>query len=243
MMRHVPGDDSICAGRGNPHTDVAGGVAVGGLEPDLAIDAMIRFHEVRETGIQDWGHRILHHRAEVILLRIGRPGLPLLARKQIAGIGKGRHPTPSHPHGVPTDMVDVQVGTDHVIDGLAGEAGRRKILQEWSGTHRPGLGGALLVIADTGIDQDAQPPAFDHQGVDRHLQPALVGDEVRGQPADLRQTFGQGVGEDEGAGNRGVLLDDLGDPDIADLPMRGHGLLPTRRCGSTGRRRPAGWYR
>jgi hypothetical protein len=78
---------------------------------------------------------------------------------------------------------------------------------------------ALLVVAEPGVDHDAVRGSFDRQRVDRHFQPALFGRKMRDQPGQFADFVVARERQDEARRADGFKLDDLGDFDLADLPV------------------------
>ena len=57
----------------------------------------------------------------------GIPSAPFDARKDILGVGEGRHPAAVVEPGVPADVIDVQVRAQHVVDVLGGQASAARL--------------------------------------------------------------------------------------------------------------------
>ena len=168
----------------------------------------------------------------VLALGVVAPVGVLDPAHQVARVGEGRTPAPVDQHGVPADVVDVQVGAQHGVDRLARVAGGGKIGEERAVQVVPGRNAAtLLVVAEAGVDHDAPRGGFDHQGVDAHAQAARFIGEMRAQPADGQDGLARGVGQDEAAAAGGFQLDDAGDEDVADAPGQ-HGEVPAGPRGA-----------
>ncbi len=87
---------------------------------------------------------------------------------QVGRVREGRHPGLAVEAGVPAHVVDVQVGVDHHVDVLGLQTPAAARLSRNAGVQpvphrdvRP-----LLVVADTGVDQDGAPFAAQHPGLD-----------------------------------------------------------------------------
>src|SRR5262245_49762351 len=121
-----------------------------------------------------------------------QPVLQLAPTDQMAGVGEGQDPAAIMQARIPANMIDVQMGTEHDIDRLRRDAEPRKTFQETavaaavkSGEERP-----LLVLPDTGIDQDRLARGTEHIGLDArdHHSPFkidMVGFEKRPQALHL----------------------------------------------------------
>src|SRR5262249_31316063 len=143
-------------------------------EAHLLADAMVDIDEVNETSVEYGSdgvgeHRILHG-AEAFLgagrFRLRFPIFELAPSQKIARLGKGRDPLSSDKHRVPTDVIDMEVGADDRVDAVTPESGGFQIPQERKLEIVPiGDGGARLVVADTGVDENASRRRFDDESV------------------------------------------------------------------------------
>ena len=97
---------------------------------------------------------------------------------------KGRHPTTVNPHGIPTDVVDVQMGAH---DRFTLETGGFDIGQKRAVSHAPAIDLSFLVVAEAGINDDAKAFRFNQQGVNTEQHIALLGHEMRLEPFDREQ--------------------------------------------------------
>ena len=189
-------------------------------EADLGADAMVPLDEVGEAKLEDRPYAVGEHRQHVGTLRLCAPVLVLDPTEQIARVREGRDPLAIGQHGVPADVVDVQVRAQHRIDRLARESGRGQVFEEPPLPVVPGRDTpVLLVVAEAGVDDDAPPGRLDHEGVDAHLEAAFRVGEVRHQPGDGQDGLARRLGQDEPAAARRLELDDLGYGDFADLPL------------------------
>jgi hypothetical protein len=103
--------------------------------------------------------------------------------QHIPGVGKRRHPGVVFSHGVPSDVVGMDVSIDHYVHGVAVDARRLQRSQEAGvqmvqGWHVR----ACAVIADAGVHDDGQPVDLDDPALDRDVPLIGVGvEEVRHQ--------------------------------------------------------------
>src|SRR5215471_2161454 len=129
-----------------------------------------RWPPVRPTALYDWQQAVL-------VIRIGRvscaqfgafPVFPFLPCKQIAGVGKCRHPSATDEPRVPADMVSMEMRALHIVDVLGRKARGGKV-----GEIGPILSmvallvWALLVVARAGVDQDGRTSRPYHRAVKR----------------------------------------------------------------------------
>ena len=170
-------------------------------------------HAVREAAVLAAGAIGNRFRA----LPVGIFGLV----KQIARVGKGRHPAAVDQPRVPADMVHMQVRTEHEIHRLRRHARRRQPFEQRRLHMVPGLGrGPRLVRADAGIDQDGVTRAANDVAVQAHHEaPAGRIEMPRHQPVGLP---GQGlfarVRQQEGRKEaRPLRLDGAADADVAQM--------------------------
>ncbi len=108
---------------------------------------------------------------------------------------------------------------DHEVDPLARKARRRNLRQKLSLATVPLRHDARLVVAKTGIDNDALSAALDQQRVHAADELSLCRHEVRSQSVDSRKIFWRCFGQHDGCSHRRIFsLDDPGDGDVADFP-------------------------
>src|SRR5262249_20210835 len=94
------------------------------------------------------------------------PVCELAPRHDVPRVGEGRDPTSVVEPSVPADMIPGQMRAHHIINvfGLDPDAGEiREIRRAHPMKLRPGR--ALLVVAETRVDQDRVLPGFDDKGV------------------------------------------------------------------------------
>ena len=122
------------------------------------------------------------------ILRLPRRIFPLM--EYVLGIGKRRHPAPVAQRGIPAGMVDVQMGAEHVIDLLVGDAEREQLVAPALLAGKVERRRMALVLAGAGIDQDGVARRADDKG--------LVGDHHQAQRGveHLRLHAGQMMLED-----------------------------------------------
>ena len=101
--------------------------------------------------------------------------------RQISGVGKRRHPGAAVERGVPPDVVGVDVGVDHHVDGVAVDARRLKCRQEPGAQVIQGWHvRAPAIVADAGVHDDRQPIDLDDPALDRDVPLVGVGVEEVG---------------------------------------------------------------
>lgn len=141
----------------------------GRLQHDAVVDLVIHGHKIGPVGFHNRQNAVVEH--VVANLRRAQHLLPVIVfrlSENVAGVRKSRHPAAVFELGVPSDVVDVQVGAHYDIDFLGahadcGKIGHvRPVLLVPVGTARP-----VLVIADAGIQQDRQPPGADNVTLER----------------------------------------------------------------------------
>ena len=166
-------------------------------------------------------------------------------RHNVAGVGEGGDPAAIEQLGVPADVIDMQMGAEHVVHIFRLHAGCGEALQIGGVEHVEAVRArAVFAVAAAGIDQDGVVLGFDHPGMDGGDEAAAFGlVVVRRQPAAVFGEDGrvpirqQAVGGEAGT----HLFFDAGDGDVTDA-MRGHGgplcalVLADRRtaAGATG---------
>ena len=160
--------------------------------------AMIRLDKVDKAGIEDRLHGIGENRALFGIVCFIFPVVEFFARHQVPSIGKGRHPFSVDKHRVPADMVDMQVGTHHDVDTLARKAGFGHVLQKRALQTVPSWNmAALLVVSETGIDNNPMRRRLYDEGMNAHPKLAVFIDEMRLHPRVRRYSVGRCVGQDE----------------------------------------------
>ena len=190
---------------------------------------VVHLHQIHQTGIEDWLNRV---RQDLLLFRValGAPMGMLRATDQIPSLGKGRHPLAVHQHGVPAHMVHMQVGADHGVDAIAGPACLTEPREKLRRQSLPAVQAARLVIADAGINHEAQTRCLHQQRVDREPQMALLRHVVWIEPVVPSQRFWRGVRQERAAraiGHRQFDFDNAGDLNVTDLPTE-HRATPYR---------------
>ncbi len=220
------------------HADVAGRVPGCRRQRHVRSEPRIGGDQIDQTRVDHRLDRIgaqhlIHPRVFAL------PVLPLGVGKEVAGVRKRRNPRPVDQAGVPSHVVDVEVGTQHGVDRLRWEAGCGQILEERARAHAPRLDRALLVVAEAGVDEDAPPVALDDQRPDRHVDLALRRRVVRDHPPDLADPVRGRVGE-QPMGRRGRRqLRDLRDPYLSDRP-HGSETVTRHQSGDAGGRKCTG---
>jgi hypothetical protein len=199
---------------------MTGRVARARREPDLRTDPMVPLDEVGQAAIEDRPDAVGKDGQHVRSFRLRAPVLVLDPPEQVARAGEGRDPPAVDQHGVPADVIDVQVRAQHRIDGLARETGRGQVFEEPPLAIVPG-GDApiLLVVAEAGVDDDPPSRRLDDERVDAHLEAAFGIGEVRDEPRDGQDGLARRLGQDEAAATRGFELHDFRHRYVADLPL------------------------
>src|SRR5262249_43696779 len=143
-----------------------------------------------------------------------------LFAEQVAGLGKGRHPTAVHQAGVPADVIKMQVCAQYGVDAVWRETGRREVFQEGGLDVAEHVVFPLSVRSDARVYHDVPPARAQHEGLEGDLHEPCGRGEVRPEPGELPHEFGRFVLEQHGdVVLEGVHFDDAGDLDVADLPM------------------------
>jgi hypothetical protein len=199
-VRHLAGmmGDVACDHRpfalGLDHdAHVARRVANGRREPDLRRDDVVEFHKLDEAGVEDGPYAIAEH-SLLLLVLVGAPEFVFASADEVARVGEGRHPLAVLEHGVPADVVDVEVRAHYGVDRFARPAGLGEMLQE--GRRQALAAGDLArpVVAHTGVDDQLEPRRLNQQRMNAELQGGVVlGDEVWIEPRRLAQLLGRGL--------------------------------------------------
>src|SRR5262249_7831021 len=77
----------------------------------------------------------------------------------------------------------------------------------------------LLVIAEAGVDDDPPSRRLDHERMNAQLERSALVGEMRDWQGDGRLARARGLGQDDPAAAGRLELHDLGDSDVADLPL------------------------
>src|SRR5438105_2124403 len=239
VMHEIAGDQRLLALRGDPRTDVTGGMAQGRNEIYFVADPMIGLNEIDEPGLPDRRHRVAEHRRHVLALVLAGPVCEFDAAHQVARVWEGRDPPTLDQHRVPADVIDVEVRANDRVDRLAGIACRRQIAEKARLQPVPGRDApVLLVVAEAGVDDDPPARRFDDQRMNAHLESAPLVGEIGPQPPDRHDRFGRRLRQDEAASPGHLQFDDLRHRYLADPPF--HHCLPpalaeeNRQVGGSG---------
>src|SRR5262245_19558055 len=169
-MHDVATKDYGALRRSHNDAHVAWRVSGPRLDPYAVIEGIVAGHQLRSTALHDWQQAVL-------VIRIGRvscaqfgafPVFPILPCKQIAGVGKCRHPSATDEPRVPADMVSMEMRAQHIVDVLGRKARGGKV-----GEIGPILSmvallvWALIVVARAGVDQDGRTSRPYHRAVKR----------------------------------------------------------------------------
>src|ERR1700729_1012834 len=106
--------------------------------------------------------------------------IPFAANHQVFRLGESRHPLAIFEHGVPANMIEMEMGADYGVDRFAREARLRELIEKRQGHLIPFREtGALLVIADAGVDEDAAALGLHEQRMDAQKNLARLVEERR----------------------------------------------------------------
>jgi hypothetical protein len=159
--------------------DIAQRMAGRHLEPQPIFEREIVIDKFRLPATHDRQHAVFEGEAMQGILAALLDGVPMVVfapRHDVAVIRKGRHRAAVVEPRVPTDVVPVEMGAQHIIDSL-GEVG--KIMAAQPMELRPLW--SLFVVAEAGIDQDRVLRSLDDEAVERK-------DQLTGRPIDEPRT-------------------------------------------------------
>jgi len=189
-----------------------------GFEAHLSAHLMIGIDEVYAARLEQWLYRLTNVRCGLThdLLEV----LPLPPSEKISRLRKSRNPTAALQACVPTDVVVVQMRTQHGVDLPSAAANRMQIFEK-RGLDIGKYGVlALFVAAEAGVDQDSSLGSRDEEGLERQQNFAPLGRMVGYQPAmpldALRGPFEEQIG---GRVDQRPHLDDPRNAGATDLPM------------------------
>jgi hypothetical protein len=138
----------------------------------------------------------------------------------------------------------MEMGAYDRIDRLAGVSGGGHVGEETCLHPVPGRDAAvLLVVAETGVDNDAPVWRLDDERTDTHPQPAAVIGEIRPQPVDRQDLLIGRLGQQKAAAAGHFELDDLGHSDRADPPFHHRLSLSVDRLFRNAAHPPASFAR
>ena len=226
VMGDVAGEQGVLAVGLDMDAHMPGAVAGRRDQGDFVAQPMVARHQIGLAGIRDRLHGIAEYGLFVGPVAMVAPVLELGLAEHIAGIGKGRHPLAADEFGVPADMIDMQVGAEHRVDAVRGKTRRRQGVEERILAVVPGRHvAAMLVIAQTSVDDDPPRWRLHQQRVDRHFEAAFLIGEMRNQPGQFLDFLVGRQRQDEAGTADRLQLDDLGDFDLAYRPV--HPALPS----------------
>jgi hypothetical protein len=145
----------------------------------------------------------------------------------VAGLGKGRHPTAVFQARVPADVIGVQMRAHDVIDVVYAEAdGAKPLLETIAVEHVPERPRRpLFVIADAGVDQDIVVRRLDDEALNAEHQAIAVRiDESRLQPGTVfvEQFLAESGKKLEHVEPRPLLFDHGVNSDVSNFDRRRH---------------------
>ena len=185
VVRHVASDEGLLALGADANAHMARRVAMRGHEIHFLAEAVRGFDELRQAGVEDRLHGIGEHQLldPVPTERRRHAFAPLpevIFRpvEEIAGVREGRPPLAIDQHGVPPDVIDMQVRAEDGVDRVRGEALVGKLLEEAGAQHVKRRTETLLVVAGAGVDDDALRRRLDDERVDARDRLAILGQEV-----------------------------------------------------------------
>src|SRR6202035_2690406 len=108
---------------------MAGRVAGSRFEPDLVGYTMLIVDQSGHPFRHDGANRIVDRILEERVLGTGEE-IPFGATDQVFCVGKSWDPFVALEHGVPTDVIDMQMSADNVVDRLARIANLLQVLQK-----------------------------------------------------------------------------------------------------------------
>src|SRR5215813_2578805 len=186
MHHHIPSDEGFLAVGAEVNATMARRVTRRRDQYDFIIDPPRILHPFYLSRLDNW-HDILLDHGLICRVRFISPMLPFTFVEQIRGIGKGRSPAPLLQLGIPARVVEVHVGTKHVIDGFRGAANGSQVSQVQALTRVPlGKRKVLLVVADTGIDDDRVMSRLKKKCVDAQQHPFLSVNKGGLEPLQVR---------------------------------------------------------
>ena len=116
-----PCHQAACGSRRQVQHHVPRGMTGGRLDPHAVVDLVVILDDQCLPRLDDRQHAVLEHPRNRHCLAVPvspQPGLVLRAREDVPGVGEGRNPASVDEPGVPPDVIDVQVGTQHEVDVL-----------------------------------------------------------------------------------------------------------------------------
>ena len=147
MVDHVAGDHRRLPGGLDAHADMARGMTRCRDQAHLGRDPVVTVDEAVQAGGDD-GLDALGEACVVLL--VAEPVLVFGGVEQVLRVRERGHPRTVVEHRVPPDVVHVQVGADHRVDGVATEA---------DGPERVEMGraqiaevGQFVVVTETRVD-------------------------------------------------------------------------------------------
>ena len=227
VMHHVASDDRFFTLGSNVHTDMAGRVAGCRFEPHTGADLVIGFDEIDQTRLEHRLHGFLEYRPEVVLVVL--PMIEFGLNHHIPRVRKCRHPFAVDLLGIPTDMIDMQMGADHGVDGIRVVAEFFQVVDEGALHVGPRFECEILVVTDAGIDHHLAVRSLDDHHLDVEDEFAVGRDEMRLQPRDGGEIFRRCVGQHRHRAAVVLELDELSDSGIAEFPLE-HGCSPPEIC-------------
>src|SRR5215470_9014731 len=222
----VAGDHRLGASGGHVHAHVVGRVSGCRLEPYLVAQPEVVLDHLGAAGLDDGDHAVL----DLVLRRLlvqGGPVGPLLLGHHVLGVGERRHPAPVLEARVPSDVVGVEVGAQHVVHLLRAHPGLGEALQILTARgHVPVRPRPPLVVAHAGVDHHGVVARAKEERLHRERQrirPRIHG--PAGEPPPIgRPLLGGDLREELAGVEVGTLgLDGAVDDDGADLSLQ-HGL-------------------
>lgn len=233
-MKGVARDQDALAATGDVHHEVAGGVSRRRDQSEARHNDVGYVEDVGQPGIEDGLDRLpLHINLRLVkvlrmkpfvavgggpfdvgyrLLGVRRPMGEFPSGEEIARVRKGRSPPASSQAGVPSDVIDMHMGSEHIIDRIRVKSGSIEPVEVLgAGMCQVRGHGDVLVVADAGVDNDEGASVLDDERLDNSLQLPVFVHVVRPQPGQLPQSLRGGLWEVCGQQGADRLLHDRGD--------------------------------
>src|SRR5258708_29270452 len=117
-------------------------------------DAEVCIEECSQPGCEYRVDRVLKMIHVMIAVGVAQmlPVLPFAPPEEVSRLGEGRHPSAIDEPGVPTHVIEVQMGAQHIGDLPGREAGAAQIFQEGVLHVAEHLELTPPVVTDAGVD-------------------------------------------------------------------------------------------
>ncbi|GCC48700.1 hypothetical protein chiPu_0032795, partial [Chiloscyllium punctatum] len=131
------------------------------------VERIVVVDQERLPGLDDRQAIVAKHRAGWIGAPgvLGLPGRILALVEDVFRVREGRHPASVAQRGVPAGVVDMQMGAEHVVDLLIGDAEREQLVAPALLARKVERRRVPLVLAGAGVDQDGVARRPHHEGL------------------------------------------------------------------------------